>query len=50
MFEKGGMTAERFLEFLQKHIFPIYKEYLIVLYNAKNHNNDLIKKCDYQKW
>ncbi len=29
MYEKGGMTAERFLEFLQKHIFPKYKGYLI---------------------
>jgi len=33
MYEKGGMTAERFLEFLQKHIFPNYKGYLIVLDN-----------------
>ena len=45
MYEKGGMTAERFLEFLQKHIFPNYKEYLIVLDNAKSHNNELIKNA-----
>ena len=45
MYEKGGMTAERFLEFLQKHIFPIYKGYLIVLDNAKSHNNELIKNA-----
>ena len=45
MYEKGGMTAERFLEFLQKYIFPIYKGYLIVLDNAKSHNNELIKKA-----
>ncbi len=45
MYEKGGMTAERFLEFLQKHIFPNYKGYLIVLDNAKSHNNELIKNA-----
>lgn len=39
LYEKGGMTAERFLEFLQKHIFPNYNGYLIVLDNAKSHNN-----------
>ena len=43
MYEKGGMTAERFLKFLQKHIFSNYKGYLIVLDNAKSHNNELIK-------
>lgn len=45
MYEKGGMTAEQFLEFLQKHIFPNYKGYLIVMYNAKSHNNELIKNA-----
>ncbi len=45
MYEKGGMTAERFLEFLQKHIFSHYKGYLIVLDNAKSHNNELIKNA-----
>ena len=45
MYEKGGMSAERFLEFLQKHIFPNYKGYLIVLDNAKSHNNELIKNA-----
>jgi len=45
MYEKGGMIAERFLEFLQKHIFPNYKGYLIVLDNAKSHNNELIKNA-----
>ena len=43
LYEKGGMTAERFLEFLQKYIFPHYKGHLIVLDNAKSHNNELIK-------
>lgn len=45
MYEKGGMTTERFLEFLQKHIFPNYKGCLIVLDNAKSHNNELIKNA-----
>jgi|SRR3989344_2635177 len=45
MYEKGGMTAERFIEFLHKHIFPIYKGYLIVLDNAKSYNNELIKNA-----
>jgi transposase len=45
MYEKGGMTAARFLEFLQKHIFPHCKGYLIVLDNAKSHNNELIKNA-----
>ena len=39
------MTAERFVEFLQKHIFPNYKGYLIVLDNTKSHNNELIKNA-----
>uniref|UniRef100_A0A6C0DKF7 Uncharacterized protein n=1 Tax=viral metagenome TaxID=1070528 RepID=A0A6C0DKF7_9ZZZZ len=43
MYEKGGMNTERFLEFLQKHIFSQYKGYLIILDNAKSHNNDIIK-------
>ena len=37
------MTRERLLEFLQKHIFPKYKNNLIVLDNALSHNNRLIK-------
>lgn len=45
MYEKGGMTAERFLEFLRKHIFSHYKRHLIVLDNAKSHNNELIKNA-----
>ena len=45
MYEKGGITAERFVEFLQKHIFPHYKGFLIVLDNAKSHNNELIKNA-----
>jgi transposase-like protein len=45
LYEKGGMTAERFLKFLEKNIFPYYKGNLIVLDNAKSHNNELIKNA-----
>ena len=45
MYEKGGMTKERLLEFLEKNIFPKYKNHLIVLDNAVSHNNELIKKA-----
>ncbi len=34
LYEKGGMTAERFLKFLEKNIFPYYKGHLIVLDNC----------------
>jgi len=30
---------------IRKHIFPNYKGYLIVLDNAKSHNNELIKNA-----
>ena len=45
LYEKGGMTKERLLEFLQEHIFPKYKNNLIVLDNAGSHNNELIKNA-----
>lgn len=43
LYEKGGMTQERLLEFFQKNIFGKYKNHLIILDNAKSHNNALIK-------
>lgn len=45
LYEKGGMTRERLLEFLKKHIFSTYKNNLIVLDNASSHNNGLIKNA-----
>ena len=39
------MTKERLLEFLEKHIFPKYKNHLIILDNAGSHNNELIKNA-----
>ena len=45
LYEKGGMTKERLLEFLEKHIFTKYKNHLIILDNAGSHNNELIKNA-----
>ena len=45
LYEKGGMTKERLLKFLQEHIFPKYKNNLIILDNAGSHNNELIKNA-----
>jgi hypothetical protein len=45
MYENGGMTKERLLEFLEKHIFPNHKNHLIILDNAGSHNNELIKNA-----
>lgn len=45
MYEKGGMTKERLLEFLENNIFGTYKDYLIILDNAGSHNNELIKNA-----
>ena len=45
LYEKGGMTKERLLEFLEKYIFPKYKDHLIILDNAGSHNNELIKNA-----
>lgn len=45
LYEKGGMTKERLLLFLQKYIFPKYKNNLIILDNTGSHNNELIKNA-----
>jgi len=45
LYEKGGMNTERLLEFFEKHIFPKYKNHLIILDNAKSHNNETIKSA-----
>ena len=44
LYEKGGMTQDRLLEFFQKYIFGKYKDHLIIMDNAKSHNNNLIKE------
>jgi transposase len=43
-YEKGGTTKERMIEFLETQIFPKYKDHLIILDNAKSHNNDMVKE------
>jgi hypothetical protein len=45
LYENGGTTKERLVEFLEKHIFPKYKDHLIILDNAKSHNNDYVKEA-----
>ena len=44
-YEKGGTTQERMVEFLETQIFPKYKDHLIILDNAKSHNNDMVKEA-----
>ena len=45
LYKEGGMTKERFVEFLQQHIFGKYKNHLIILDNAGSHNNDYVKQA-----
>ena len=45
MYEKGGMTKERFVEFLEENIFNKYKNHLIILDNAGSHNNEYVKQA-----
>jgi len=45
LYEKGGMTKERFVEFLEKFVFSKYKKYLIILDNADSHNNQYVKEA-----
>ena len=42
-YEKGGTTQERMVDFLETQIFPKYKDHLIILDNAKSHNNQMVK-------
>lgn len=43
IYEKNGMTKERFVDFIDKFIKDKYKHHLIILDNAGSHNNDLVK-------
>jgi len=43
LYQQGGMTKERFVDFLQEHVFSKYKDYLIILDNARSHNNQFVK-------
>lgn len=44
-YEKGGTTKERMAEFIETQIAPKYKDHLIILDNAKSHNNDMVKEA-----
>ena len=37
LYKEGGMTKERFVEFLEANIFNKYKNHLIILDNAGSH-------------
>ena len=43
IYEKNGMTKERFIDFIDEFIKNKYKHHLIVLDNAGSHNNQLVK-------
>ena len=43
LYQQGGMTKERFVDFLQEHVFSKYKNNLIILDNAGSHNNQFVK-------
>ena len=43
LYEKGGMTKERLVEFLDKFIFDKYRNHLIILDNAGSHKNNYVK-------
>ena len=43
LYEKGGMTKERLVEFLEEFVFDKYKNHLIILDNAGSHRNNYVK-------
>ena len=43
LYEKGGMTKERLVEFLEEFVFDMYKNHLIILDNAGSHRNNYVK-------
>jgi hypothetical protein len=45
LYKEGGMTKERFIEFLEVNIFNKYKNHLIILDNAGSHNNEYVKQA-----
>jgi transposase-like protein/transposase len=45
LYEKGGMTKERLVEFLTEFVFNKYRNHLIVLDNAGSHRNDYVKNA-----
>jgi hypothetical protein len=45
LYDKGGMTKERLVEFMKDHIFGKYKNRLIILDNAGSHRNEYVKNA-----
>ena len=43
IYEKGGMTKERFVNFIDTFIKDKYKNHLIILDNAGSHQNELVQ-------
>lgn len=43
LYEKGGMSKEQFVEFLEEFVFDKYDNRLIVLYNSGRHRNNYVK-------
>ena len=43
IYEKGGMTKERFVDFIDTFIKDKYKNHLIILDNAGSHQNELVQ-------
>ena len=43
LYEKGGINKERFVEFIDEYINNKYNNNLIILDNAKAHDNDLVQ-------
>ena len=44
-YEKGGTTKERMVDFIETQIAPKYKNHLIILDNARSHNNDMVREA-----
>jgi transposase len=44
-YEKGGTTKERMVGLIETQIAHKYKDHLIILDNAKSHNNDIVKEA-----
>ena len=45
LYKVGGMTKERFVEFLEANIFNKYKNHLIILDNVGSYNNEYVKQA-----
>lgn len=45
LYEKGGMTKERLLDFMNTYILRKYKNHLIILDNAGSHRNNVIRNA-----